>query len=608
MRHSNLEGKTAPEKLPKLNQASLIRLLKLGKTHKKSLIVSALLMLVSTGVSLCLPILARDAIDGLQTRGISALDEAAKIAAGLLLIQGVVTYFNYYLIARTGNLIVMETRLNLFQALQRLTVSFFDRNRSGDLTSTLSNDVSLLQTSLTDDLVKFGGNILQLVGGVVLALVIDWRLTVFVVGLMAIMLVYFVVFGVRLRNLSRKSLDQLSLAMGGMTEALANIRLVKAFAREAYEDKRASVGLRKVFDLNMKAVLSEGLMNSIASAGSALMLTGIVWFGGRAVFEHQLSAGNLLAFLIVIAIISSPMGSLASLYTRLQRATGASDRIFKLLDEEPDPTDPERPIPFPETQGMVAFKDVGFSYRPDIPILKGLSLNLNPGKLTAIVGKSGAGKTTLSSLLYRFYEIQSGSIEIDGVSINQIKTKDLRENIGLVPQDTVLFSDTIFENILYGNLGASESEVIDAAKGANLWEFIESLPEGLLTLVGERGVTLSGGQRQRVAIARVILKNPRILVLDEATSALDTISEALVKDALDRLMKGRTTMVIAHRLSTIQSADQIAVLDDGVIQEVGRHEELLRMSGRYAELYHSLEIEEFMDSSEGLEIEGAVHA
>lgn len=588
MRSTYSKDATPNEKLPKLTAGSMSRLLALGKPYRRQLLGAAILMLLTTCVSLSLPILAREAVDGIQKQGPEILDKVGLIAACLLVISGGLTFCQFLIVAKVGNRIIVETRLKLFEKLQLLTVSFFDAKRSGDLTSILSNDVSLLQSSLTDDLVKLGGNLLQLVGGLVLAIVIDWRLTLVVFALMILVMGYFVVFGIRLRKLTRKSLDALSEAMGGMTEALGNIRLVKAFARESYENERSRSGLEKVYRLNMKAASSEGMMTAIASAGSALMLTGVVWYGGRAVLSHTLTVGALLGFLIDIAIISGPMAQVAGLYTRLQRAVGASDRIFDLMDQSPEVADGERSVSFPIAEGAmgdtVEFDTVSFAYRREIPVLSGLQLTLRPGKATAIVGSSGAGKTTLASLLYRFYEPQHGRIVINGVEINRILRQDLREHIGLVPQETILFSGSIKENIRYGRLNATDDEIIQAAEAANLWEFIARLPEGLNTLIGERGVTLSGGQRQRVAIARVILKDPRILILDEATSSLDTVSETLVKDALDRLMKGRTTMVIAHRLSTVQSADQIAVIDNGKVKEMGTHEELLAQSGLYADL------------------------
>ena len=340
-----------------------------------------------------------------------------------------------------------------------------------------------------------------------------------------------------------------------------------------------------VFGISMRSAVWEGMMGTVAAAGMTLVILGVFWYGGRSVLDGRITVGKLIAFVMTIMFISGPMASLASLWTRLQRAVGAADRLFAILDENAEAPDVPGAAPFPHGPGEVSFQSIEFSYVVDTPVLKNLSLELLPGKVTAVVGPSGSGKTTLSSLLYRFYEAQSGMISIDGVPIRSIQRISLREHIGIVPQDTILFNGTIRENIRYGRLDATDAEVEEAAKSANIEEFVVGYKDGYETMIGERGITLSGGQRQRVAIARVMLKDPRILVLDEATSALDTKSEALVREALDRLMQGRTTLVIAHRLSTVQNAEQIAVLAEGKIIEIGTHAELLERGGTYAELY-----------------------
>ncbi len=543
-------------------------------------------MLVSTGISLSLPLVARNALDRvLQTHNVGTLDRLALLLVGLVVIGSIFGYAQYLVVAYAGNRIVQEMRAKLFAHLQRLPVAFFDRTRSGDLTSLLSNDVSLLQQTLTEDLVRLAGNLVTLFGGIALAVVIDWRLTVVVVGLLACVVGMFMVMGRRLRKMTRASLDALSDAMGGINEALSNIRLVKAFAREAHEDNRTGEKLDTVFRLSMKSSRLEGAFGTIAFAGFILVLLGVVWYGGRSVMNGSLSAGSLLAFLMTVTIISGPMSSIAIQFSRLQRAMGASDRLFALLDDALEPADTPDAGPFPDAAGNVVFESVAFAYTPEAPVLRGLSLELPAGKVTACVGASGAGKTTLAMLLYRFYEPQSGRITIDGVPITAIRRQELREHIGIVPQEPILFNGTIRDNIRYGKLTAIDAEIEAAARAANVEEFILPLEKGYDTILGERGITLSGGQRQRVAIARAVLKDPRLLILDEATSALDTRSEMLVREALERLMRGRTTLVIAHRLTTIQSADQIVVLDGGEVVESGTHAELLLTDGRYADLH-----------------------
>ncbi len=577
---------TSTETRGRISVSALRRLLRLALPHRGRLLLAGALMLVSTGISLSLPLVARGALDRvLQTHDVATLDRLALLLVGLVVVGSVFGYAQYLVVAYAGNRIVQEMRARLFAHLQRLPVAFFDRTRAGDLTSLLSNDVSLLQQTLTEDLVRLAGNLVTLFGGITLAVVIDWRLTVVVVGLLACVVGMFMVMGRRLRKMTRASLDALSDAMGGISEALSNIRLVKAFAREEHEDRRTGDKLDAVFHLSMKSSRLEGAFGTIAFAGFILVLLGVVWYGGRNVMNGTLTAGSLLAFLMTVTIISGPMSSIAIQFSRLQRAMGASDRLFALLDDELEPADAPGAGPFPASAGNVVFDNVAFAYTHDAPVLRGLSIELPAGKVTACVGASGAGKTTLAMLLYRFYEPQSGNITIDGVPITAIRRQELREHIGIVPQEAILFNGTIRDNIRYGKLTASDAEIEAAARAANVEEFVLPLEKGYDTILGERGMTLSGGQRQRVAIARAVLKDPRLLILDEATSALDTRSEMLVREALERLMRGRTTLVIAHRLTTIQSADQIIVLEGGQVVESGTHAQLLRTDGQYADLH-----------------------
>ena len=577
----------SPNPYRKLDWGIIKRLLQLAIPHKRSLLLAGVLGVLATVVQLALPYVAKQAVDEVgKTQSVAQIDRAAALIIGLFLISATFGFLQFVILSKTGNRIVNDLRKNLFAHLQRLPVSYFDKHRSGDLTSFLSNDVSQVQTTVTSDVVNFAANILKLIGGIVMAVVIDWKLCLFVVALLAAVMAMFVILGRRLRLLNREALDRLSEAIGQMTEALGQIRLVKAFAREKYEDDRTGGKLDEVYRLNVKSSRWEAGMGTMGFFGFIILLLGVLWYGGRGVIEGNLTIGAIVGFFLVVTIISGPMGELASLTSRLQRATGAAERLFEILDEpvEPEPIQPILGSHLFDGACAVRFEDIHFAYVEDQPILKGLTLDLPGGKTTALVGASGSGKTTVSALLYRFYDPQAGAILIDGQRIDSVSRPDLRAGIGVVPQETQLFAATIKENIRYGRLDATDAEIEEAARAANVEEFVLKLPDGYETMVGERGITLSGGQRQRVAIARAILKDPKILILDEATSSLDTKSEKLVQEAIDRLASGRTTLVIAHRLSTVENADQIVVLADGQVVEEGNHSELLAKGGAYADL------------------------
>lgn len=564
------------------------RLLVLAYPYRALLLIAGLLTLVSSGISLSVPLVTRHALDRvLHSREMSALDQLVVGLFALTLLTTLLSFAQYMVMACAGNRIVMDVRAKLFAHLQRLPIAFFDGARSGNLTSLLSNDVILLQQTLTEDVVRFVSHIITLIGGIVLALVLDWRLTCAVVGMLALLFCLVLLCGASLRHLTRSSLHALSDAMGSMTEMLSNVRLVKAFAREDYEEERAREKLRAVLRLAMRASSFEAAISALAGAGFLGVLLGILWYGGRSVLSGQLSPGVIVGFVMTIAIISGPMAYLAELYTRLQRAVGAADRLFAVLDHAPEPEDAPDSLPFPEGSGEIRLRNVSFAYESGLPVLRELSLDIPAGRVTALVGASGSGKSTLAALLCRFYEPQAGEIWIDEVPLSRITRRSLRQKIGIVPQDPMLFGGTIRENIRYGRLEATDREVEAAARLANVEEFVAQLPEGYETVIGERGITLSGGQRQRIAIARALLKNPRILILDEATSSLDNRSERLVREALERLMQGRTTLVIAHRLTTIRNAHKIAYMSEGRIVEQGTHDDLVSVRGAYAALLMS---------------------
>ena len=566
--------------------AALRRVLSLAKPHRKILIIAALLGWIGSLFTMTLPMVVKIAVDHIgRTSQVNDLDKYAGTLALLVILSSLANYVQFVLSAQVGNEIIKDLRLNLFSRLQTLPVAYFDRVRTGDLGSHLSNDVTQLQVTLATDLSGFVGTLFLLIGGLAMAVTLNWRLSLIAFTILVLVMIFFVVTGRGLRKLNRTALDALADAMGTITEALANIRLVKAFARESYEDQRAKTKLDHLVTLSNRSSRVEGLMMTVGVSGSLLMIIGCLWFGERGVLNGTFTAGAVGGFIMALVVVLAPMANFSALFTRLQRTIGASERIFSILDQPAESPDPTNAIEFPTGIGTVVFSGVEFSYLEDQPVLTGVNLALSEGKVTAVVGPSGSGKTTLSSLLYRFYEPQAGAITVNGIDVRTIKRRALRENIGIVPQEPILFNGTILENIRYGRLDASDDEVRKAAVDANVHEFVATFNNGYDTWIGERGITLSGGQRQRVAIARALLKNPQILILDEATSALDSKSESLVREALDRLMTDRTTMVIAHRLSTVRNADKIAVVAEGRIVESGSHSELMNRGGRYAELY-----------------------
>ena len=387
---------TDEDKLVKLTLPGVARLFQLVAPYKWRLLLAGVLTLFSSSITLSLPLITQKAIDIVaKTQKLDQLDHMVYVIAGLVLLSAVLGFTQYMLAANAGNRIVMDLRVKLFSHLQRLPVVFFDRRRSGDLASHLSNDVGMLQTTLTDDVVKLPGNFVVLLGGMGLALYVDWVLTVVVVGILAVVMSGFVISGLALRKLTRKGLDALADAMGSMSEAMANIRLVKAFAREPHEDAKVNEKLVKVFGITMRTAVWEGMMGTVAAAGMTLVILGVFWYGGRSVLEGRITVGKLVAFVMIIVFISGPMASLASFWSRLQRAVGAADRLFGILDEHPEVADAPEAIPFPNRAGEVKFADIRFSYVDDTPVLKGLNLTLPAGKVTAIVGPSGSGKTTV---------------------------------------------------------------------------------------------------------------------------------------------------------------------------------------------------------------------
>ena len=505
----------------------------------------------------------------------------------LVMVKGVFSYLQTYLTSFIGYRIVMDMRDQIFQHLQRLSLSFYKRRRAGEIMSRLINDTGLLQNIFVENMMRLTLNILTVVGVLIFVFYIDWRLALFT--LLVLPFIGFTLrrFGSRIKKFSNLVQMKVADISSTVQEVLGGIEVIKSFATEEKEVERFQMQNIQNFRLNMRRTRVSAILPPLMEILTTVGLTAILWYGGLEVIRGQLTIGELVAFLGYVALAINPLNRIGKDYSQYQQALASAERIFEILDTEPEIRESPQAREMPRIKGHIQFRNVSFGYDDKELVLKDINLDLRPGEKVALVGRSGVGKTTLVSLIPRFYDPKSGCIIIDGYDIRQMKLKSLRRQIGIVSQETVLFNGTIRDNIAYGRTEATDEEIIDAAKKANAHNFIMALEKGYDTPVGERGVNLSGGQKQRIAIARAILRDPRILILDEATSAVDAESEILIQEALEKLMKDRTTIIIAHRLSTILGADRIVVLNEGKIEEIGTHEELLSRKGTYAKLYEA---------------------
>ena len=504
-------------------------------------------------------------------------------------IQAVLNYVQTYWLSATGERAVAGLRRELFGKLLEMPPGFFADRRTGELTSRLGTDIGLLQGVTSHQIAEFARQALALVGGVIMLFLLQWKLMLTTIGVVPIVVASGFFFGRRLKRITTGVQDQVAGATAVAEEAFSQIRVVQGFAQEPYERERYGTRITAVIDAALLRARSRALFFGMLTFTAFGGVTAVLWQGGRMVLDGHLTPGALVSFLLYTVTIAAAIGALTSSYGGIQESIGAAERVFQLLETTPSIADPVHPVSLPvPVRGDVEFRDVRFRYHTGDehgPTLEHLSLHIRPGEIVALVGPSGAGKTTIASLLPRFWDVEDGAVLLDGIDVRELALGDLRRAIGTVPQEPTLFSGSVRDNIAYARPDASDAEVEAAAHVANAHEFVVRLPAGYETLVGERGVKLSGGQRQRIAIARAVLKDPAVLVLDEATSSLDNESERLVEAALERLLYGRTTLIIAHRLSTVQRADRLVVLDRGQIVEEGTHAELLRHGGLYAKLF-----------------------
>jgi ABC-type multidrug transport system fused ATPase/permease subunit len=537
-----------------------------------------LFLLVSSGASLMFPKLLGNMVDlGTEGNLPSEIGKTGLLLLIILVIQALFSYSRTRIFVWVTEKTLASIRQHVYDHLIRLPMAFFSERRVGELNSRISSDISLLQDSLTGTLADFLSQIIIITGGITLMMISSFKLTLFMLAIVPAMALFAFFSGRAIRRYSKKAQSHVAESNTIVEETLQGIQNVKAFTNEYYEIERYREKTNEVAKAGIKGGKYQAAVSFIL-LGFMLAMAAVIWRGASLIASGQMEAGQLFSFVIYSGFIAGNIAGMAGVYTRLQKTIGAAEKLLHILDEPKEVIDDLKTVdPSLSLNGRIQFKNIEFRYpsRQEAIVLKDVSFSIEPGQKVALVGPSGSGKSTLTSLLLKFYEPTRGTIFFDGRDSKMFPVTSLRAQMAIVMQDVFLFGGTILENIAYGKPGATEQEIIDAAERANAWDFIQTFPDKLNTIVGERGIQLSGGQRQRIAIARAVLKDPRILILDEATSSLDSESERLVQEALEKLMIGRTSVVIAHRLATVRNADKIIVLSDGVIVEQGTHAELL---------------------------------
>jgi ABC-type multidrug transport system fused ATPase/permease subunit len=554
------------------------------RPYRLELFVGILFLLLSTSASLIFPALMGDLVDSSQSTIVENIDQIAISLLVLFALQAIFSYFRIVIFVNVTEKTLAVLRQQTYTQLIKLPMNFFSKRRVGELNSRIASDITLLQETFTTDIAEFFRQIVIIIGGIIFLSITSVKLTLFMLAIIPGMILAAVFFGRYIKKFSKQVQEKVADSNTIIEETLQGIVNVKAFTNEFFEIGRYTKKTNEVLSIAKKGGRYRGAFASFIIFCLFGAIVAVIWYGVKMVNTQELSIGSLFSFILYSVFIGASVGGMADIYSKIQKAIGATEHLLDILDEKTeDITEVSESI---SIKGNITFNNLHFNYpsRKEVVVLDGLDFKIKDGEKIAIVGSSGAGKSTIASILLGFYSIPKGKVIIDQKDINDYNISQLRDKMAIVPQEVLLFGGSIKENIAYGKTNASHEEIINAAKKAHALEFIDKFPEGLDTLVGERGVQLSGGQRQRIAIARALLKDPSILILDEATSALDSESEQLVQNALEELMKGRTSIVIAHRLSTIIDSDTILVLDKGKIVESGSHQELIKLNGNYTQL------------------------
>ncbi len=574
------ESKKKPKGIKKSSLKKALKLYKYIKPYQFKFIIGLVFLFLSSAANLAFPKLLGDLVDEASVPNlINNINSIALTLVGVLIVQSIFSFFRILLFVEVAEKSLASLRQAVYSQLIRLPLSFFGKKRVGELNSRISADISLLQETFTTTLAEFIRQIIIIVGGITLLATTSVKLTLFMLAILPPVVILAVVFGRYIRKYSKKVQGEVAESNTIVEETLQGIQNVKAFANEFLEISRYKVKTNEVAATAIKGGKYRGAFSSFIILGLFGAIVAVIWMGTTLIASGDLETGELFSFVLYSGFIGGSIGGMADVYARIQKTIGATEDLLEIMEEDTEPVFESENRNQKIISGKVSFDKVTFAYpsRSDITVLNDLSLTVEPGQQVALVGPSGAGKSTIVNLVYQFYTLQKGQVLYDDKPAEDYNLSELRDSMALVPQDVFLFGGTIRENIEYGKPGATQEEIEEAARKANAFEFIDGFPEKYDTIVGERGVQLSGGQRQRIAIARAILKDPAILVLDEATSALDSESERLVQEALDNLMKNRTSIVIAHRLSTVRKADKICVIDAGKMVESGNHEELMQL-------------------------------